>query len=96
MSVILLGVVIAVHSPSLTSPPIPLPSHIHYELLLQLLEQQSLPNLTPGTPAYSQVQQIIIQLRKALAMQKNLENECQQLGWPVDYRWSLTQLQSQL
>ncbi len=68
---------------------LPLPSHVHYELLLQLLEQQSLPSLKPGTPAYSQIQQIIIELRKAVAFQKNLEHECEQAGWIIEYRWSL-------
>ncbi|WP_253276417.1 DUF5340 domain-containing protein [Synechococcus sp. PCC 6312] len=79
------------HPPSSTTPTIPLPSHIHYELLLKLLEQQSLPSLPPGSPSYTQVQQIIIQLRKAFAVQKNLEHECEQIGWGVEYRWSLTQ-----
>lgn len=91
MRLMLLGVLKTVHLPSSTTPIIPLPSHIHYELLLKLLEQESLPNLLPGSPSYNQVQQIIIQLRKALAVQKNLEHECQQIGWTVDYRWSLTQ-----
>ncbi len=68
-----------------------LPSHVHYELVLQLLEQQSMPSLKPGTPAYSQVQNIIVQLRKAVAFQKNLEHECEQAGWKIDYRWSLTE-----
>jgi hypothetical protein len=73
--------------------PIPLPSHIHYELLLQLLERQTLYALQPGTPQYSQAQNVTIQLRKALVYQKQLEESCNQAGVPIEHRWSLNQFQ---
>ena len=68
---------------------LPLPSHIHYELLLQLLERQTLPALTHNSPLHEQVQQIVINLRKALAQQKQLESSCTQAHLPIEYRWSL-------
>jgi len=70
-------------------PPIPLPSHIHYELLLQLLERQTLPALDLHSPQYDQVQAIIIYLRKALVQQKQLEDHSQRSGRGIEYRWSL-------
>lgn len=68
---------------------IPLPSHIHYELLLQLLERQTLPALDPVSPYYSQVQTVIIHLRKALSYQKQLEENVAATGVRVEHRWSL-------
>lgn len=68
---------------------LPLPSHVHYELLLQLLERQTLPSLESGSPSYFQVQSVIVNLRKALACQKQLEQNCHTLGLEVEYRWSL-------
>jgi hypothetical protein len=68
---------------------LPLPSHVHYELLLQLLERQTLPALEMGTEQYLQVQQMIIHLRKALSAQKQLEKSCQDVGLYVEHRWSL-------
>jgi hypothetical protein len=70
-------------------PPLPLPSHIHYELLLQLLERQTLPALDLRSPQYPQVQAVVIYLRKALAQQKQLEMNCQRSGQSIEYRWSL-------
>jgi hypothetical protein len=68
---------------------LPLPSHVHYELLLQLLERQTLPALELGTEQYVQVQQIIIHLRKALSGQKQLESHCHEADLYVEHRWSL-------
>jgi len=69
--------------------PLPLPSHIHYELLLQLLERQTLP-ATQQTPVLrEQTQQLIVTLRKAMAQQKQMETMCQQTNHAIDYRWSL-------
>ncbi len=68
---------------------LPLPSHVHYELLLQLLERQTLPSLETGSASYFQVQSVIINLRKALSCQKQLEQNCHTLGLEVEYRWSL-------
>lgn len=69
--------------------PIPLPSYIHYELLLQLLERQTAfaANQTPAVR--EQVHQLIVTLRKALAQQKQLEQSCQRANLPIEYRWSL-------
>ncbi|MER3433639.1 MAG: hypothetical protein C4288_09425 [Leptolyngbya sp. ERB_1_1] len=71
--------------------PIPLPSHIHYELLLQLLERQTM--FTVGGRQREQVQQLIIALRKALSQQKHLEGELERLNIPIEYRWSLNCLE---
>jgi hypothetical protein len=69
--------------------PIPLPSHIHYELLLQLLERQTMFAVSSKSSQQEQVQQLIITLRKALAQQKQLEESCQRVNLPIEYRWSL-------
>jgi hypothetical protein len=69
--------------------PIPLPSHIHYELLLQLLERQTMFSVGQKTAVQEQVHQLIITLRKALAQQKQLEENCQRSNLPIEYRWSL-------
>lgn len=74
--------------------PIPLPSHIHYELLLQLLERQTMFAVGQHSQQREQVHQLIITLRKALAIQKQLEESCKQANLPVDYRWSLNSLTS--
>ncbi|NET30388.1 MAG: DUF5340 domain-containing protein [Cyanothece sp. SIO1E1] len=68
---------------------IPLPSHIHYELLLQLLERQTMFSVGQNTPQQGQVHELIITLRKALAQQKQLEASCNQANMPIEYRWSL-------
>jgi hypothetical protein len=72
--------------------PIPLPSHIHYELLLQLLERQTMFAASQMPQQREQVHQLIITLRKALAQQKHLEESCQQANIAIDYRWSLNSL----
>jgi hypothetical protein len=71
--------------------PLPLPSHVHYELLLQVLEQQSAFAATQNARAQEHVNQIIANLRKALSQQKQLESLCNQLHIPVDHRWSTTE-----
>lgn len=70
--------------------PIPLPSHIHYELVLQLLERQTMFALN-RSPQQEQVQELIITLRKAFAQQKHLEESCRRANVPIDYRWSLNE-----
>lgn len=68
--------------------PIPLPSPIHYELLLQLLRQtMSAVNQNPALRA--QVHQLIINLREAAAQQKHLEETCKFTSVPIESRWSL-------
>jgi hypothetical protein len=69
--------------------PLPLPSHIHYELLLQLLERQTLFAANQNPILREQVQQLIVTLRKALAQQKQLEATCQQTYVSFEHRWSL-------
>ncbi|NJL00506.1 MAG: DUF5340 domain-containing protein [Spirulinaceae cyanobacterium RM2_2_10] len=71
---------------------IPLPSHIHYELLLQLLERQTLAAAERNPLLRDQVQQMIVTLRKALAQQRQLETICEQGNLPYEYRWSLHSL----
>jgi hypothetical protein len=68
---------------------VPLPSHVHYELLLQMLERQSLFATNEYPKQRAQVQQLIMMLRKALTQQKQLEEDLQRLHVPVEYRWAL-------
>ncbi len=70
---------------------LPLPSHIHYESLLQILEQQTLFAVGNTSPQRQQVQELIATLRKALSQQKQLEQSCDRSQIPIDYRWSLNQ-----
>jgi len=70
--------------------PIPLPAHVHYEVLLQLLERQTFPVVQEQDFASrARTQELITTLRKALSLQEQLEAEWQQRGFHVDYRWSL-------
>ncbi len=71
---------------------IPLPSHIHYELLLQLLEQQTMASVYQTPNLRSQVRELIITLRKALSQQRQLEEMCRQCDIPLEYQWSTNQL----
>ncbi|CAN1211035.1 Transcriptional regulator [Tumidithrix helvetica PCC 7403] len=80
---------------------LPVPSHIHYELLLQLLERQTLgaihnaskqPHLAPTLKASREhIQSAIIMLRKAMVLQKQFEEVCEYNGIPISYRWSLNE-----
>ncbi|MDJ1174801.1 DUF5340 domain-containing protein [Roseofilum capinflatum] len=71
--------------------PIPVPSHVHYELLLQLLERQTWLAVEGQSVQREQVHQLIATLRKALAQQRQLEQSCQRSNLPVEYRWSLNE-----
>ncbi|MBW4654970.1 MAG: DUF5340 domain-containing protein [Kaiparowitsia implicata GSE-PSE-MK54-09C] len=71
------------------NPPIPLPSHIHYELLLQLLERQTTFAVASHPQQRELVHELIITLRKALSQQKHLEQSCDRARIPIDYRWAL-------
>ncbi|MDF5721236.1 MAG: DUF5340 domain-containing protein [Rhizonema sp. PD37] len=71
---------------------IPLPSPIHYELILQLLERQTMSAVREDPNLRNQVNQLIITLRKAAAQQKHLEEICQSSSMVVDHRWSLNHL----
>lgn len=71
--------------------PIPLPSYIHYELLLQMLERKTMFAVSQKSPQQAQVHQLIITLRKALALQKQLEQSCERSNLAVEHRWSLNE-----
>lgn len=71
---------------------IPLPSPIHYELILQLLERQTMLAVSNNPELRNQVNQLIITLRKAAVQQKHLEEICQGSSMTVDHRWSLNHL----
>lgn len=71
---------------------IPLPSHIHYELLLQLLERQTTYAADADPQVKHQVQALIATLRKALAQQKQLETYCDRASLPYEYHWALNTL----
>lgn len=68
---------------------LPLPSHIHYELLLQLLERETMAAIYQNRELREEVNELIIILRKALSQQRQIEELCQQKKQPIDYRWSL-------
>ncbi|MEH2416057.1 DUF5340 domain-containing protein [Nostoc sp.] len=68
---------------------IPLPSPIHYELILQLLERQTMLAVNDNPDLRHQVNQLIITLRKAAVQQKRLEEICEFSSLTIDYRWSI-------
>jgi hypothetical protein len=68
---------------------IPLPSPIHYELILQLLERQTMSAVNDNPDLRHQVNQLIITLRKAAVQQKHLEEICQFSSVMIDHRWSI-------
>ncbi len=72
-------------------PSIPLPSHVHYELLLQLLEQQTMTATYQNAQFRQPVQELIITLRKALSQQRQLEQFLKQSDIRVEYQWSTQQ-----
>jgi hypothetical protein len=71
--------------------PIPLPSHIHYELLLQLLERQTMRSVDRNHILREQVQELIVNLRKAASQQRQIEESCRRSNLAIDYRWSLNE-----
>lgn len=73
--------------------PIPLPSHIHYELLLQLLERQTMNAVYQQPRLREQVQELMITLRKAISQQRQIEELCEQSKIPLEYYWSLNNSQ---
>ncbi|AFZ58977.1 DUF5340 domain-containing protein [Anabaena cylindrica FACHB-243] len=68
---------------------LPLPAPIHYELILQLLEKQTMNAVSQNSDLQHQVSQLIVTLRKAASQQKRLEENCQASAVTVDHRWSL-------
>ncbi|MBK1990611.1 DUF5340 domain-containing protein [Sphaerospermopsis aphanizomenoides BCCUSP55] len=71
---------------------LPLPAPIHYELILQLLEKQTMSAVNNNQDLRHEVSQLIITLRKAVAQQKRLEEICQASSLLVDHRWSLNHI----
>ncbi|MFB2939352.1 DUF5340 domain-containing protein [Aerosakkonemataceae cyanobacterium BLCC-F154] len=69
--------------------PIPLPSPVQYELILQLLERKTNFAVSSNTEVKEKVRQLIITLRKAIAQQKQIEDICSQAQLPTEYFWSL-------
>ncbi|HLO87514.1 MAG TPA: DUF5340 domain-containing protein [Nostocaceae cyanobacterium] len=69
--------------------PIPLPSPIHYELILQLLEKQTMIATGQNQDLKNQVNQLIITLRKAAAQQKRLEESFANSSVAFEHRWSI-------
>ncbi|MFZ4639059.1 MAG: DUF5340 family protein [Nodosilinea sp.] len=75
-----------------TDKQVSLPALIHYELLLQLLEQQTMA-IAYQNPRFRQpVHELIITVRKALSQQRQLEELCRQANIAVQYKWSINQL----
>lgn len=75
--------------------PIPLPSPIHYELLLQLLERKTMSAVSDNPEVREKIRQLIVTLRKAAAQQKQLEETCSQAKLPTEYLWSLNHISPQ-
>ncbi|MBD2444873.1 DUF5340 domain-containing protein [Dolichospermum sp. FACHB-1091] len=76
--------------------PIPLPSPIHYELILQLLEKQTMTSLGQNQDLRNQVNQLIITMRKAASQQKRLEEIFQSSSMVIDHRWSINHFPDQV
>ncbi|GGA14258.1 DUF5340 domain-containing protein [Okeania sp. KiyG1] len=70
---------------------IPVPSRIHYELLLQLLEKKTILAVDYNTKQHAKARELIVTVRKALALQKQLEDICKQANLPIEYQWSLNE-----
>jgi exopolyphosphatase/pppGpp-phosphohydrolase len=71
---------------------VPVPSHVHYELLLQLLERQSIVAVDKKQHQ-DQIQQLIATLRKAVVLQQQFEETLEREGHSLEYRWSLNQVE---
>ncbi len=70
---------------------IPIPSTVHYEVPLQILEQQTLRAIS-GHPEQRQLaHEMVITLRKVMALQRRLEESCEESHIQLEHRWSLEQ-----
>ncbi len=68
---------------------IPVPAHVHYELLLRVLERQTFPVVDEADyPNRPKMQELVNSLRKALSQQQQLEETWRQRGFEIDYRWN--------
>ena len=69
--------------------PVALPSHIHYEIILQVLERETTSTIPTGSPEQRSIQELTATLRRAFSLQKQLESRCAEHRIPIDYRWSV-------
>ena len=68
---------------------LPLPSQVHYESMLRLLERKTLAASYDSPMVKDQLQQLIRTLRKALAQQRQLETICRQTAVSFEHHWSI-------
>jgi predicted ATPase len=71
---------------------IKLPSLVHYELILQVLERQTMMSVDRDPIVKDRVQQLIVTLRKALSQHKLLESTCEQQQIEVEHVWALNSI----
>ncbi|PSB44950.1 DUF5340 domain-containing protein [Chamaesiphon polymorphus] len=71
-----------------------LPSLVHYELTLQVLERQTMTIADRDPIVRERVQQLIVTLRKALSQQKLLEDICNNRHIEVEHVWGLNSVLS--
>lgn len=68
---------------------IKLPSLVHYELILQVLERQTMMTADRDPIVRERVQQLIVTLRKALSQHKLLEDTCHHQQMEIEHVWAL-------
>jgi hypothetical protein len=69
---------------------IQLPSLIHYELVLQILEKQTLPDSdAQDIHIRQQAQQLVVTMRKAISQQRMLEEDCLRRQLEIEHHWGL-------
>jgi len=68
---------------------IKLPALVHYELILQVLERQTMRTADRDPIVRERVQQLIVTLRKALSQHKLLEDTCNHQQMEVEHVWAL-------
>jgi predicted ATPase len=68
---------------------IKLPSLVHYELILQVLERQTIMTADRDPIVRERVQQLIVTLRKALSQHKLLEDTCEHQQMEIEHVWAL-------
>jgi predicted ATPase len=68
---------------------IKLPSLVHYELILQVLERQTMVAADRDPIVRERVQQLIVTLRKALSQHKLLEDVCINQKMDIEHVWGL-------
>jgi Family of unknown function (DUF5340) len=73
---------------------IKLPSLVHYELILQVLERQTTIAADRDPIVKERVQQLIVTLRKALSQHKLLEDVCLHQQIEVEHVWALNSVLS--